>query len=337
MKRKIEFRVPAEYAGLTAGEFLARRFPYHDRAAWEERIAKRRVRVNGGVADAGLVLREGDVVEHLADDVPEPPANLEVTVLHRDDDIVVVNKPPNLTTHPGGRYFHHTLWAVLRTRCGISDPAFVNRLDRETSGLVVVACTDKAAARCRKQFAERRVAKRYLALVEGRFVKACEVDGLLVEDPAFERHKRRMFKPKVGCAEREAGDPVSTSFRPVKTAGPISEIEALPATGRLHQIRATLCWMGYPVVGDKLYGVDPTIFIRFCTDAMTGFDRQRLRMERQALHAAGLRFRHPRTGMWMEFDLPLPPDMATMLARGAAFEEPAAGHAEASRGARGVP
>jgi RluA family pseudouridine synthase len=314
MKRKIEFRIPAEYVGLTVAEFLARRFPYHNTAEWEDRIAKRRVRVDGTATEPGRVLREGDLVEHLSDDVPEPPANLDVTVLHRDDDIVVVSKPPNLTTHPGGRYFHHTLWAVLKEKHGVEDPAFVNRLDRETSGLVVVACNDKAAAKCRRQFADRRVEKRYLVLVEGRFPEECEADGLLVEDTAFGRHKRRLFKPRGACAAGEVGDPALTRFRRVKTAGLVSEIEALPATGRLHQIRATLCWMGYPVVGDKLYGLDPSIFVRFCTDAMTAEDRLRLRMNRQALHAAGLKFRHPRTGQWLSFDLPLPDDMTGLVA-----------------------
>jgi 23S rRNA pseudouridine955/2504/2580 synthase/23S rRNA pseudouridine1911/1915/1917 synthase len=314
MKRRIEFRIPADYAGLAIGEFLARRFPYHGRAQWEERIAARRVRVNGVAADTSLALREGDVVEHLSDDVPEPPADLNAAILYRDDDIIVVNKPANLTVHPGGRYFHHTLWAVLKERHGMADPAFVNRLDRETSGLVVVACNDKAAMKCRRQFADRRVAKRYLALVEGPFPRECRAEGLLVEDVSFGRHKRRLFKPVAACAEGEQGDPASTMFRLARLAGPISEVEARPETGRLHQIRATLCWMGYPVVGDKLYGVDPTIFLRFCTDTMTEGDRLRMRMGRQALHAAGLRFRHPRTGKWLEFDLPLPDDMTGLVA-----------------------
>lgn len=314
MKRKIEFSIPVEYAGLEVGDFLARRFPYHGRAEWEERVQAKRVRVNGVAAGPGVSLKEGDVVEHLADDVPEPPADLDVSILYRDDDIIVVNKPSNLTVHPGGRYFHHTLWAVLKERHGLAEPAFVNRLDRETSGLVVVACNDKAAVKCRRQFAERRVAKRYIALVEGVFPSESRAEGVLVEDVAFGRHKRRLFKPAAACVEGEAGDPVSTAFRLVRTVGPVSEVEARPETGRLHQIRATLCWLGYPLVGDKLYGVDPAIFLRFCTDAMTPADRLRLRMDRQALHAAGLRFRHPRTGKWIEFDLPLPSDMAGLMA-----------------------
>jgi len=200
----------------------------------------------------------------------------------------------------------------------MEEPTFVNRLDRETSGLVVVALNPDAAKRCRRQFANRRVEKRYVAIVEGRFPEALEADGLLVEDAAFGRHKRRLFKPRVACTEGEAGEPAVTRFTLRRQVGPVSEIEAIPETGRLHQIRATLAWFGFPVVGDKLYGVDPAMFIRFCTDALTDLDRKRLRLGRQALHAAGLSFRHPRYQRPLAFDLPLPADMADLLARLAA-------------------
>jgi 23S rRNA pseudouridine955/2504/2580 synthase/23S rRNA pseudouridine1911/1915/1917 synthase len=315
LKRRIEFRIRDEYAGLALDAFLARRFPYHTAAEWASRIALGRVRVDGLPCDAGRVLVAGDTVSHLADDVPEPAANLDVEVLYRDEDLAVVNKPANLPTHPGGRYFHHTLWAVLRQRHAIGEPTFVNRLDRETSGLVVVALHAEAAKKCRRQFAGRRVAKRYLAIVEGCFPENIEADGLLVEDAEFGRHKRRLFKPRAGCTEGDVGEQAVTRFRLLRQVGPVSEIEAIPETGRLHQIRATLVWLGFPVVGDKLYGVDPTIFVRFCTDAMTDFDRKRLRLDRQALHAAGLSFRHPRHGRRMTFDLPLPRDLSSLLDR----------------------
>jgi len=95
----------------------------------------------------------------------------------------------------------------------------------------------------------------------------------------------------------------------------VSEVEAVLHTGRLHQIRATLHSLGFPVVGDKLYGPDPMMFVRFCTDALTVEDRRRLRMDRQALHALELEFRHPATGQLMQFEAPLPPDMAAVLGR----------------------
>jgi 23S rRNA-/tRNA-specific pseudouridylate synthase len=95
----------------------------------------------------------------------------------------------------------------------------------------------------------------------------------------------------------------------------VSEVEAILHTGRLHQIRATLSSLGYPVVGDKLYGPDPMIFVRFCTEALTDEDRRRLRMPRQALHATELEFQHPSTGERMRFEAPLPSDMAAVLGR----------------------
>ncbi len=295
-------------------DFLVRRFPFHSREAWHEQIAQKRVEINGRVVEAEYALVYRDTMVYSADDIPEPPARLDVEVVHDDRDLLVVNKPPNLPCHPGGRYFHHTLWAVLKMRYGIESPALVNRLDRETSGLTVVAKTSEAARKCRAQFNDRRVEKRYVVLVEGSFPDALHAAGYLT--PSHEGHLRkpRTFVPsEQGIGEPPGGEWAETRFRRLTFCNNLSEVEALPKTGRMHQIRATLHSLGFPVVGDKTYGVDPGIFLRFCTDSMTGEDRIKLRMDRQALHAAGLRFRHPRTGADLRFDLPLPPDMAALL------------------------
>ena len=314
MKREIRFVVPKDKEGMSLIDFLASRFPFHTREAWLEQIAQKRVEIDGRTAEAdyGLVYR--DAMVYTADDIPEPPARLDVEVVHDDRDILVVNKPPNLPCHPGGRYFHHTLWAVLKTRHGIESPALVNRLDRETSGLTVVAKNPEAARKCRTQFNDRRVEKRYIVLVEGSFPDTLHAAGYLT--PAREGHLRKprtFVQSEQGAGEPPGGEWAETLFRRLDFRDGLSEVEALPKTGRMHQIRATLHSLGFPVVGDKTYGVDPSIFLRFCTDSMTEDDRRRLRMDRQALHAAGLRFRHPRTGADLQFDLPLPSDMATLL------------------------
>ena len=314
MKRGIRFVVPKDKEGMSLVDFLASRFPFHTREAWLEQIAQKRVEINGRTAEANYGLAYRDAMVYTADDIPEPPARLDVEVVYDDRDLLVVNKPPNLPCHPGGRYFNHTLWAVLKTRHGIESPALVNRLDRETSGLTVVAKNPEAARKCRTQFNDRRVEKRYIVLVEGSFPDTLHAAGYLT--PAHEGHVRkpRTFVP----SERGAGEPpdgewAETFFRRLDFRNGLSEVEVLPQTGRMHQIRATLHSLGVPVVGDKTYGVDPAIFLRFCTDSMTGDDRRRLRMDRQALHAAGLRFRHPRTGADLRFDLPLPPDMENVF------------------------
>ena len=142
-----------------------------------------------------------------------------------------------------------------------------------------------------------------------------------MQDPVFGRHKRRLFLPecggdtdtkgKAGGAER-----AETFFRRMGDHEGISMVEAVPRTGRLHQIRATLHSIGFPVVGDKLYGPDPALFERFCTDMLSEADRHRLRMKRQALHAAHLEFRHPQGGRHLHFEAPLPADMLAIMGRG---------------------
>ena len=316
MKREIRFTIPKDREGLTLIDFLVRRFPFHTRETWIGEIERKRVEINGRATTPEYGLTYRDTMVYTADHIPEPPAQLDIEIVHDDRDLLVVNKPANLPCHPGGRYFHHTLWAVIKSRYGIETPALVNRLDRETSGLTVIAKTPEAARKCRAQFNDRRVEKRYLALVEGSFPDSLHAAGYLT--PAREghvRHPRKFLPSEQGAGEPSGGEWAETRSRRLEFRNGLSEVEALPHTGRMHQIRATLHSLGFPVVGDKTYGVDPAIFQRFCADAMTDEDRRKLRMDRQALHAAGLRFRHPRTGADLRFDLPLPPDMENVFLR----------------------
>ena len=315
MKRRIECRISETYAGHTLPAFLTTRFPYHDEMGWRERMAKGRILINDLPAAPQQTLAAGDRLEYLAADTTEPPVNRSLDIVFEDEDIWVINKPPNLPCHPAGRYFHHTLWAILKEQSGGIAPAFINRLDRETSGLVLVAKTPEAAEKGRRQFHGQRVEKRYLALVEGRFPDQLEGHGWLTSDTqSVLRKKRRFLATREGAPpEGSKTDWAETKFRCVGIHGEISAVEVVPLTGRLHQIRATLYGLGFPVVGDKVYGVDETIFLRFCTDALTDEDRRRLRMNRQALHAAALRFRHPRTGQELFFETPAPPDMAVLI------------------------
>jgi len=318
MDRLIRFRIPADRDGQALVDFLALRFPYRSREEWCSRIAENRLRVNEAPADAAHLLRSGDVLEYVAHDIPEPSVRTDIEVVHADADLLIVNKPPNLPCHPGGRFFNHTLWAILKDKHGVESPSFVNRLDRETSGLVLVARNDRSAKACRAQFARRQVHKGYIAIVEGLFPDTLTAKGMLMPDVASPVGKRRVFRPMgrgspaevFGAAEGEFAE---TSFRRLRSGNGLSEVEAVLRTGRTHQIRATLHSVGFPVAGDKLYGVDQTIFLRFCKGTLTEDDRRRLRLDRQALHAASLRFRHPGTGKDLRFEVPPPADMTTLL------------------------
>ena len=329
VKRHARLVVPSDAAGRPLLDFICTRFSYHDRSGWEQQFRDGRLLINGTPALAGHLLTPGEQLEYLVPDIPEPNVNREVHVVFEDNQLLVLDKPPNLPCHPGGRFFQNTLWGILKSQRPGQTVSFINRLDRETSGIVLVAKDPESTRRCRAQFSERRVEKRYLVFVEGAFPSTLDAAGFLSPDTTCEVRKKRRFElggpvlggPKAFAASRqqqaqtpgEEREWAETHFRKVQESAGVTLIEARPATGRQHQIRATLCSLGYPVVGDKLYGVDPTIFLRFCTDAMTPEDRARLRLNRQALHAAGLRLRHPATNQFIQFDLPLPDDMQSLI------------------------
>jgi len=304
-------KVPREADGQPLLDLLAGRFTYHTRAEWQARVAAGRVTVEGVTVAADTRLRGGTTLEYRVPDLPEPPVCLDCEILYSDPDLLVINKPGNLPCHPAGRFFRHTLWGVLRERFPEWRLHFVNRLDRETSGLVLLAANPEACRRCARQFAAGTVSKRYLAVVEGAFPEAVEAAGWLSWDRASAVRKKWRFShaaPDAPEARR-----AHTLFRRQSTHGPLSLVAAELKTGKAHQIRATLLALGFPIVGDKLYGVDETLFLRFCKGELTNEDRVRLRMSRQALHASGLSFRHPKFGRLVTVDLDLPDDMQQLL------------------------
>ncbi len=313
MKRRLEFQIRGDYAGRSIVDFLAHRFSYHTPELWRQKAIEGRILVNGRPAAPDHVLVAGELVAYEAHDIPEPPIDDRVAVVFEDPDLLIINKSANLPCHPGGRYFNHTLWAILKKQFQLQDPIFVNRIDRETSGLVVVAKTPESGRGCRAQFAGRTVDKRYFAVVEGRFPETLDARGYLTDDPAAGVRKMRRFVPVADEAVPPDGERATTRFLRLKTAGDLSLIDVRPETGRLHQIRATLYAYGFPIVGDKLYGRDPNLFLRFCKGAITDEDRKILRLDRQALHAASLRFRHPRNQRELFIEAPLPDDMAALF------------------------
>ncbi len=324
------FEIPETADGTAVADFLATRFSYHDRVGWCERIATEDVLINEKPCVPDTPLRAGDRLVYEPDNRPEPTVDFNIGIVLDDDDLLLVNKSGYLPCHPGGRYFNNTLWGWLKER-GLREFMLVNRIDRETSGLVVIAKNQAAALNCRKQFSSRKVVKRYQALVEATdFPVELETTGWLVADIDSAIRKKRKF---ISVDTRQAGSPryvpqasslpkdvpspdaewAETKFRLINQCGDIALIEAEPHTGRLHQIRATLLALGYPIVGDKLYGVDETLFLRFCNGALTDTDHAQLRMDRQALHASGLNFRHPKFGRAVTINLDLPDDMKQLL------------------------
>lgn len=313
--RILKCAVRREQAGRTLEAFLAGRFPYHTSPEWARLVTEGAVLVNELGATPDRVLDGGDTVRYLPPEKPEPGVDTAVVPLYEDRDILLVDKPGNLPAHPAGKYFRNTLWAVLKDRFGVETPNIINRLDRETSGVTLVARNPRAAAVCRAQFDDRSIKKKYTVFVEGVMAGPVRARGYLGPCAGSAVRMKQRFEP-VAAEQPAPGretEWADTEFTPLERYGGFTVAEAVPHTGRLHQIRATLLSLGCPVVGDKIYGPDERIFLRFLEGGGGAEDAARLRMGRQALHASELVFRHPADGRRMAVSAPLPADMRALL------------------------
>ncbi len=302
-------------AGVRLDRFLQGHAPDLSRTRLQALIAEGRVQVAGGAPKASHRLRTG---AHVTVDVPPPePTTLvaepmPLDVVHEDADLLVVNKPAGLVVHPGAGHRTGTLVHALLAHCGsalsgiggVRRPGIVHRLDRGTSGLLVVAKTDAAHLGLARQLKARTVERRYLALAHGRLPHASGVvETAIGRDP---RDRLRMAVRPPG-----AGRPAVTRYRVLERftrPGPLTFLEATLGTGRTHQIRVHLAHLGAPLVGDRTYrrrGVAPL-------DA--DFAARVARLGGPALHAAVLGFVHPTTGAAHRYEASLPPGFAALVA-----------------------
>lgn len=314
--------VEAAEVGLRLDRFLADRLPDSSRSLLQRCIADGQVTVGGHtVRHAARRLAAAETVTLDLPAIvivgpPEPDPNVVFTVLHSDADLIVVDKPAGLVVHPGAGRERGTLVNGLLARFADLGPAFlaagqataedeaggdaealatepdrpgiVHRLDRDTSGVMVVARTPQAAAQLRAQFQARTVEKRYLALVRGLLLPT---EGLI--DAPIGRHPHLRQRMAVLSTGREA----QTRYHVLREGVGLSWIEAFPRTGRTHQIRVHLASIGHPVVADPVYGrPDP-------------------RIGRQALHASRISLNHPATGERLSFEAALAADLAAALER----------------------
>jgi 23S rRNA pseudouridine1911/1915/1917 synthase len=223
------------------------------------------------------------------------PENLPLEILHEDEYLLIVNKPAGMASHPAAGINSGTLVNALLYHCktlscaGQDRPGIVHRLDRDTSGLMVVAKDDGTHHRLAEQFKERQVRKRYIAFVKGLM----ELDEGKIELP-IGRHPTQRQKQAVRFGEsREA----VTEYRVIKRffgKDAATKVELTPKTGRMHQLRVHLSYIGHPILGDLLYGEKSALILR------------------QALHASRLGFRHPVSGKDLEFNAEIPADMTTL-------------------------
>lgn len=280
-------------AGKTLRHYLTSRFTYQNADEWAQHIGEGRILLNGGPCTGEELLSAGINLTFSPIPYEEPPICTDWSLIFGDENYLFIEKPAFLPCHPGGIYLKHTLLTLLTEQFGTV--FFVNRLDRETSGIVVIARNADSAAYANTLMAERKILKEYEVLVEGNFPEKIDADGFLVRDTDSPIRKRVKFVP-IGTElfpEGKTPSPLTcrTEFALIRpNPDGTSLVKAVLHTGRTHQIRATLCSLGYPVVGDKLYGQDQTVFLRFIDNAMTDADRTLLRLDRQALHCTRTSF-----------------------------------------------
>ncbi|MBR7127140.1 MAG: RluA family pseudouridine synthase [Lentisphaeria bacterium] len=307
--RVIKSRVNHLAQGKTLLEYLSGRFTYHDLLMWQREVNSGRLKLNGKVVPQDTVLRCGDEISYLPETVAEPNVDLNYKIVFEDDYVVVIDKPGNLPTHPAGAYMQNTLWFQLRKIYGNIFP--VNRLDMETSGLLIFTKDPKLQAK----FVESIEYKEYYVLVHGCFQGEVQATGFIYKDNSSALRKKRKFSYDypLDIEENLKVETSSTFFEAVKSNDRFTLIKAVLGTGRTHQIRATLSSLGFPVVGDKIYGLNEDFFLKRREDRLTAEDRELLILNRQALHSHRLIFRHVVTDKVMEFSTPIPKEISDLL------------------------
>jgi 23S rRNA pseudouridine1911/1915/1917 synthase len=303
--------------GERVDRFLAARLPDLSRSRVKALIEAGRVQRDGvALREPAEAVREGSCyLLHLPAPVPATPAaqSIAFPILYEDADLIVLDKPPGLVVHPAPGNEDGTLVNALLAHCGASlpgiggerRPGIVHRLDKDTSGVMVVAKTEAALAALGAAFAARDLDRAYLALVWGLPTPAAgEIEGAIGRDP---RERKRM------AVVARGGKPALTRYRALAAHGTAAALlECRLATGRTHQIRVHLASIGHPVVGDPLYLRRIPAAARTLSEPLR---HMLLDFPRQALHATRLGFAHPRTGQPLSFTTPPPPDMQMLLDR----------------------
>lgn len=288
----IYFNVLSEDAGIRIDVFLSKRIEDMSRSHIQKLVDENNIWVNNKNIKSNYKIRCGDIIKVV---IPEPvkldliPEDIDIDILYEDEDIAVVNKPQGMVVHPAAGNYTGTLVNALLKRCsnlssinGVIRPGIVHRIDKDTSGVLVIAKNDNSHKHLAEQIKNHSVRRIYIAIVEG-IIKS---DEGTVNEP-LGRHP--VERKKMAVVSRN-GRKAITHYRVLERYRENTLIEARLETGRTHQIRVHMAYIGHPLVGDPVYG----------------YKRQKFKLAGQALHAKTLGFIHPRTGRYMEFTAPLP-------------------------------
>ncbi|CAN7499794.1 RluA family pseudouridine synthase [Paenibacillus sp. LjRoot56] len=295
----IEWTVENQYANERIDKFITEALEEDiSRTLVQQWVKDGHVKVNGKAVKPNYKLSLQDVIALV---IPEPQGvellaeNIPLNVVYEDSDVIVINKQRGLVVHPAPGHYSGTLVNALMYHCkdlsGINGelrPGIVHRIDKDTSGLIMSAKNDKAHASLAEQLKAHTVNRKYIALVHGYI----QHDQGTIDAPiGRDSHDRKMYT----VTEKNSKTAV-THFVVLERFGDFTLVELKLETGRTHQIRVHMKFIGHPLVGDPMYGKSKGML-----------------MDGQALHAAILGFKHPRTGEWMQFEAPIPPDMENLI------------------------
>ncbi|MCP4357634.1 MAG: RluA family pseudouridine synthase [Chloroflexi bacterium] len=303
MNNSHQAELTIERSGERLDKALVRKLPQLSRTQVQKLIKNDLVLVNGRAAKANLRLAGGEQIQVT---LPEPvsteliPNPIPLDIRYEDEDLLVVNKPSGMVVHPGTGHYQGTLVNAVLAYCpdvlGVGyekRPGIVHRLDKYTSGLIVVAKNDHALRYLQKQFKKRTVDKRYLALVEGQL----EPPEALIDAPIGRNKQERKKMTVIPLHHSATSRPAQTKYHTVTSYDNHTLVECQLLTGRTHQIRVHLAYIGFPIVGDNVYGRR----------------RQRTKLGRHFLHAAQIAFLRPSDHQPITCKAELPPELATYI------------------------
>lgn len=310
--------VEARAHGWRIDHYLARLYPNYSRAAFQRAISQGTILLNGLPAKSGRRLRVNDALQIRLPQSPDestlPAEDLPLDILYEDEYLVVINKAADMIVHPGRGNYTGTLAGALQFHFDqLSDVAgkfragIVHRLDRNTTGVIVVAKDNQVHGRLSSQFEQREVKKEYRALVWGR----PDFDSDFIETH-IRTHPKVREKMQV-CAEGGNARSAATYYEVIDRFENVSWMRLLPKTGRTHQLRVHMKHLGHPILADSEYGGGESVRKEELSAERSSEASSPPLISRPALHAWCLGFRHPHSGKEVEFHAPLPPDMQAVL------------------------
>ena len=316
---RLRFLVDGRLDGQRLDVVLSTVLTWRSRTSVHRLIDDGRVQLDGRKATASRRMKAGETIVVEVPPRPQPPPealdDIEFPVLYEDRWMIAVDKPAGLAVHPAGRRLDGTLIHVLHRRYRRPDdpdhdvvPRLLHRIDVETSGVVAIGLDEEFQHKVARQFEDRLVQKTYLAVVHGRPDPA---EGLI--DLAIGPDHASPVRLKLEGKRDGTGLPASTHYRALRHTDRFSLVELRPRTGRTHQLRVHMAAIGCPLVGDKLYGGNDDIFLAKLAGPLDAAARERLILDRHALHASRLRFFHPMLDRELDLQAPLPPDMAALI------------------------